>query len=524
MAKRSPETHIERTFSDDSILLSTTDLKGRVTYANDDFCQIAGYSKSELMGHGHNIVRHPDMPKAAFANLWQTIKQGKSWMGPVKNHCKNGDHYWVNAYVTPIKDEQGNIFEYQSIRTKPNREVVERAEKIYQQINTQKVPFWQKIANVDITRYIQNLLIFITLFLTIASASNETPLYFSLPLLLLCTTCTALFYFWRKRYKKLLHKAEQVFDNSLMSYLYSGTVDKIGHIDLALDMRKAELNAIIGRVKDLSSNVNNIAQETANNGDHVASMLAEQNVEIEHVATAMGQMTIAIQEVASSVTGAAQASNQGREISEQGVAAVDETMGAIKVLSQQLSSVESVINKLANGRHAIATISDEISSIADQTNLLALNAAIEAARAGEQGRGFAVVAEEVRALALRTQQSTEEIKTTLDALNQESTQAVAAIDEGVSLVNNCVSFAENTGSSLGNINTEVDHIASLNHQIASSVEEQSVVAQQVSNNANSIQTIANQGVCHGHEAKHLSENLLHELTVLHNLIVQFDTK
>lgn len=524
MAKRSPETHIERTFSDNSILLSTTDLKGRVTYANDDFCQIAGFSKGELLGHGHNIVRHNDMPKAAFENLWQTIKQGKSWMGPVKNHCKNGDHYWVNAYVTPIKDGQGNIFEYQSIRTKPNREVVNRAEKSYQQINSQQVPFWQKLTNVDITRYIQNLLIFITLFIIIASLYTETPHYVSLPLLTLSSLCTALFFYWRKHYKKLLNKAEQVFDNSLMSYLYSGTIDKIGHIDLALDMRKAELNAIIGRVKDLSGNVNDIAQETANNGNHVATMLAEQNIEIEHVATAMEQMTIAIQEVASSVTGAAQASNQGREISEQGVAAVDETMSAIKTLSIQLGSVESVINKLADGRHAIATISDEISSIADQTNLLALNAAIEAARAGEQGRGFAVVAEEVRALALRTQQSTEEIKTTLNLLNQESSQAVAAIDEGVNLVTNCINFAENTGASLGNINTEVDNIASLNHQIASSVEEQSVVAQQVSSNANSIQTIANQGVSHGHEAKHLSENLLHELTVLHSLIVQFDSK
>lgn len=514
----------EQQFLASQVLLSTTDLKGRVTYANSDFCNIAGYSLGELHGHGHNIVRHSDMPKAAFADLWSTIKSGRSWMGPVKNSCKNGDHYWVNAYVTPIKDKQGNIFEYQSVRTKLDEEVKARAEKAYQNINNNTVPLLQKASNIDITLVVQNLLLFISLLIATSVFTTSISLLISLPLLILTLMTWLTFSRWRVKYTKLIAKAERVFDNSLMSQLYSGTTDKIGHIDLALSMRKAELNAVIGRVTDLTQTVNDIAQETANNGSNIAQMLDEQNQEVEQVATAMQQMSAAINEVSGSVIGAADASRQGRELSEAGVEAVNKTVTSVQSLSTQLTNVESVINKLANGRHAIAAISDEISSIADQTNLLALNAAIEAARAGEQGRGFAVVAEEVRALAQRTQQSTEEISKTLVELNQESLQAIEAMNDGVALVDECVQFANNTGQSLQTINEEVDKISAINHQVSASIEEQSVVAEQVNGNTNSIKEIASLGVEHGNETKHLSHNLLKELTTLHNLIIQFDSK
>lgn len=520
----SKDTGREQNFSAKQILLSTTDLKGRVTYANSDFCQIAGYSQDELNGHGHNIVRHSDMPKAAFANLWSTIKSGKPWMGPVKNSCKNGDHYWVNAYVTPIKDKQGKIFEYQSIRTSLDIKTKARANKLYQQMKSDTVPLRQKVTNIDMTLYVQNLLLFICFFMAASALSTLIPLFISLPLLTLTLLTWLLLFRWRLSYIKLITKAEQVFDNPLMSYLYSGSTDKLGHIHLALNMRKAELNAIIGRVTDLTQAVNHIAQETANNGNHIAQMLAEQNQELEHVATAIKQMNTAINEVASSVTGAANSSYQGKIISETGVQAVNETVMSIQSLSAQLTNVESVIGQLANGRHDIAAISDEISSIADQTNLLALNAAIEAARAGEQGRGFAVVAEEVRALAQRTQQSTEEISKTLAALNKESLQAMEEISDGVVLVEKCVDFAKNTGGSLHDINKEVDKISAINHQVAASIEEQSVVANQINNNTNSIKEIANLGVEHGNKTRHLSQSLLQELAVLHNLIIQFDTE
>ncbi len=130
----------EQLFGQDEILLSTTDLSSHIKYANHYFCKIAGYELDEMLGKPHNMVRHPDMPKAAFENLWQFIQSGESWMGPVKNRCKNGDYYWVNAFVTPIKDEHGKVHEYQSVRTCPDRQVTKRAEHLYPQLSAGKTP------------------------------------------------------------------------------------------------------------------------------------------------------------------------------------------------------------------------------------------------------------------------------------------------------------------------------------------------------------------------------------------------
>ena len=128
----------EKTFSDLEQLVSTTDLEGRITYANEEFCEIAGYSLDELKGQHHNIVRHPNMPKAAFGDLWDKLKQGSSWRGMVKNRCKNGDFYWVDAYVTPLY-ENNKIVGYQSVRTKPSENQKKKAQQFYDKLNNGKV-------------------------------------------------------------------------------------------------------------------------------------------------------------------------------------------------------------------------------------------------------------------------------------------------------------------------------------------------------------------------------------------------
>lgn len=114
-------------------ILSTTDLKGSLTYVNPEFVSFSGFTEQELIGRNHNVVRHPDMPPAAFAHLWQTLKAGRSWMGLVKNRCKNGDHYWVRAYVTPMI-RNGKVIEYQSVRTTASPAQIAAAERLYAQL------------------------------------------------------------------------------------------------------------------------------------------------------------------------------------------------------------------------------------------------------------------------------------------------------------------------------------------------------------------------------------------------------
>ena len=129
MRNNQPVTQRERSFPTDQRLISTTDLKGQITYCNETFIQISGFSRDELMRAPHNLVRHPDVPPAVFAHMWTTLKQGKPWMGIVKNRCKNGDHYWVNAYVTPIL-ENNQVVGYESVRVKPSTEQVRRAGEV----------------------------------------------------------------------------------------------------------------------------------------------------------------------------------------------------------------------------------------------------------------------------------------------------------------------------------------------------------------------------------------------------------
>lgn len=116
--------------SADTMIVSETDGKGIIMYANADFCKIAGYTKNELLGKPHNYVRHPDMPKAAFADLWKTVQSGNVWKGIVKNKTKDGGYYWVNATAYPSKNSRGEL-RYVSIRVKPTDKEIEDAISLY---------------------------------------------------------------------------------------------------------------------------------------------------------------------------------------------------------------------------------------------------------------------------------------------------------------------------------------------------------------------------------------------------------
>ena len=142
-----PVTMHEINFPESYNILSTTDLKGAITYCNNDFIEISGFTQDELEGRNHNVVRHPDMPPAAFEDLWASLKNDRPWMGMVKNRCKDGSFYWVDAYVTPIKVND-IVNEYQSVRTKPDRALIKQAESTYQLLIQDKLPFRLRLPSI----------------------------------------------------------------------------------------------------------------------------------------------------------------------------------------------------------------------------------------------------------------------------------------------------------------------------------------------------------------------------------------
>jgi PAS domain S-box-containing protein len=127
-------TGVERSFGSDEIIVSKTDVKGRIIYANEVFLRMAGYTEREILNQPHSIIRHPDMPRCVFKLLWDTIEAGREIFAYVKNRAKNGDHYWVLAHVTPTLDKHGAIISYHSNRRSPRREAVAKAEGLYREL------------------------------------------------------------------------------------------------------------------------------------------------------------------------------------------------------------------------------------------------------------------------------------------------------------------------------------------------------------------------------------------------------
>ncbi|MEJ6473259.1 PAS domain-containing methyl-accepting chemotaxis protein [Pseudoalteromonas piscicida] len=497
-----------------SVLLSTTDLDSRITYANESFCDIAGYSMDEMLGQPHNLVRNPDMPKAAFKNMWSTIQRGQSWMGPVKNSAKNGDYYWVNAFVTPIKDPQGRVSEYQSVRTCPSPEIIKRAEKTYAALDSE----------APIRRYNSHSLALALMLLATVSVAI-LPLLDSfwvtlIPLVLLLSA-TGLMLQFSKKYTHLLNQAKTIFDNDIMSIIYGGSRDRIADISLAFEMQKAKITAVIGRVNDVSLQVSENAKLTTQSGQSVSELLKQQTSEAKEMVVCMEEFSQTIDELSENVNHAADAANHSEQQTGLGKSAVKDVIDSIHYLDEHLMEVNNAVNRLVSGNDRIQNMLSVINSIADQTNLLALNAAIEAARAGDHGRGFSVVADEVRTLAQRTQSSTEEITTLLKELNDISSSAVESVQKSNNLSNQSVDLAKNNGSSLDTIQSHVMHLADLNRSVAAAIEQQSCVVKQISLNVESVTMLAEKGTEHGEQSFALSQELLHQIEQQTRLIQQF---
>ncbi|WP_026376097.1 methyl-accepting chemotaxis protein [Aestuariibacter salexigens] len=462
-------------------LVSTTDTRGIITYANNAFCEVAGYTESELVGKNHNIVRHPDMPKAAFKEMWDHIATGTPWRGVVKNLCKDGRYYWVDAFVTPIFEQQ-KLVGYQSVRVKPERRVVQRAEQLYAALNngnTKVLKEWstERLGAAAAVALVGCITIGIIggLWAGVTSA-------------VLIAVMAWLFSVELFQIPRVANDIKNDYDSvSRLVFHGKGTASVFR---FRQGLTEAMQRTMLGRMQDASSQLQDVAESLMSFVEQTSAAIHQQKSAVENIADAVGTLSQSSQDVVNSTD---QTRDGVTETHQQCVTAQELIVtgrDTVSTLAGIVENAAATADKLVTESDKVASTMSEIEAIADQTNLLALNAAIEAARAGESGRGFSVVADEVRALSTRTQQSAGDIVSNLDTMRGILNQWVSTMHESRDSALLSVEQANESAQAIATIHDKVSRIADYTQQVVDASTQQEKVCGSVEEQIISLRGVA----------------------------------
>ncbi|HEX9172179.1 MAG TPA: methyl-accepting chemotaxis protein [Telluria sp.] len=477
MRLNTPTTNMRYDISDTQTIVSTTDLQGNITYANPYFVEVSGFALDELIGAPQNIVRHPDMPAEAFADLWRTIQSGQSWSGMVKNRCKNGDYYWVNANVTPIVEE-GKTVGFMSVRTKPSQAQVDAAAALYAALkdgNPQRLAIshgapvttglWARLrrrASMSSGAHIAlNLglmlatLAALGLYLSFAGSGAGGKAWLQALTVLAMLAGARLWYMLEATVlgplRQALAASRIMAGGDLTGSTLSARDDEGGQLLRVLGQLRVNLRAIVSDVRNNSQRIGISTREIATGNMDLSGRTESQASSLEETASSMEELASTVQQNAGNAEQATRMASAASAVAGVGGEVVTEvvvTMHAISAASKKIVDIIGIIE-----------------GIAFQTNILALNAAVEAARAGEQGRGFAVVASEVRSLAQRSATAAKEIKQLIDV-------SIEKVDAGTML-------AARAGNTMREIIASVEKVNQVMGDISTASREQSAGIAQV---------------------------------------------
>ena len=489
-------TQNEYPLDDDTTLMSTTDVHSYITHANDTFVQVSGYQLDELTGQPHNMVRHPDMPKAAFADMWYTLQQGEPWSGIVKNRRKNGDHYWVRANAVPMV-RRGQVTGYMSIRTRATAEEIAAVEPLYRALNDGRCKkrihkglvvgkgWLGKLPAMPLRWRVRSVMavLFAGLAATLAATSaGWLPLTAAAVVMLMGTLLFE---------QQIVRPIENVARQALK--VATGERNSVQHLNRSDElglMCRWLINDVSSQVVSVRDGSDRLAQGNDDLNDRTRQTVAN----VQQTVATMNQMAASVQ--SNSETAA--------EVDKLSVAA----SSAATKGGNAMQTVVKTMDDIADSTQRIGSITSLINDIAFQTNILALNAAVEAARAGEQGKGFAVVAGEVRHLASRSASAANDIRKLIDA-------SASKVQSGSEQVHAA-------GRTMDDIVVQVKNVTQLIAQISHATSEQATGLSELTRAVAELDSITQKNADLVEESAHISAMVKHRagrlkdaVTVLH---------